>query len=108
MPAKRKRPPWRPWFLSPTEANSVDASDVYLAVITVQELKIGVLLAERQNPPQGAVFRVWLNLQVLPAFADRILSVDTVVVQRSARLHVPAPLGLFATDPLQPRRWRMA
>lgn len=72
-------------------ADSVDASDLYLSVITVQELEIGVLLAERRDPPQGAVFRAWLNLHVLPAFADRILSVDTAVVRRGAGLHVPDP-----------------
>ena len=85
-------------------ADSVDASDLYLSVITVQELEIGVLLAERRDPPQGAVFRAWLNLYVLPAFADRILSVDTAVVQRSARLHVPDPRpvrdGLIAATAL--------
>ena len=85
-------------------ADIVDASDLYLSVITVQELEIGVLLADRRDPPQGAVFRAWLNHQVLPAFADRILSVDTAVVQRSARLHVPDPRpvrdGLIAATAL--------
>lgn len=72
-------------------ADSVDASDLYLSVITIQELEIGVLLAERRDPVQGAVFRAWLNSHVLPAFAGRILPVDTAVAQRSARLHVPDP-----------------
>jgi toxin FitB len=47
------------------------------------------LLAERRDPSQGAVFRAWLNDHVLPTFAGRILSVDTAVALRSARLHVP-------------------
>jgi predicted nucleic acid-binding protein len=72
-------------------ADSIDASLMYLSVITVQELEIGVLLAERRDPKQGAIFRSWLNDHVLPAFADRILAVDTAVAQRSARLHVPDP-----------------
>ena len=38
-------------------ADSVDAADLYLSVITVQELEIGILLAERRDPPQGALFR---------------------------------------------------
>ena len=85
-------------------ADSVDATDLYLSAITVQELEIGVLLAERRDPSQGAVFRVWLNSHVLPAFADRILAVDTPVAQRSARLHVPDPRpvrdGLIAATAL--------
>ncbi|QDL35938.1 type II toxin-antitoxin system VapC family toxin [Rhodoferax sediminis] len=72
-------------------ADSVESVDLYLSVITVQELEIGVLLAERRDPAQGAVFRAWLDSHVLPAFAGRILPVDTAVAQRSAKLHVPDP-----------------
>jgi len=72
-------------------ADSMDAADLYLSVITIQELEIGVLLAERRDPSQGAVFRAWLNDHVLPAFSGRILAVDTAVALRSARLHVPDP-----------------
>ena len=70
-------------------ADSIDAADLYLSAITIQELEIGVLLVERRDPAQGAVFRAWLNGHVLPAFAGRILVVDTAVALRSARLHVP-------------------
>jgi toxin FitB len=72
-------------------ADSVESVDLYLSAITVQELEIGVLLAERRDPAQGAVFRAWLNSHVLPAFAGRILPVDTAVALRSAKLHVPDP-----------------
>jgi predicted nucleic acid-binding protein len=72
-------------------ADSVDAVDLYVSAITVQELEIGVLLAERRDPAQGAMFRTWLDSHVLPAFAGRILPVDTTVAMRSARLHVPDP-----------------
>ena len=72
-------------------ADSVDAGELYLSVITVQELEIGVLLVERRDPVKGAMLRSWLNDHVLPAFAGRILPVDTTVALRSARLHVPDP-----------------
>jgi len=85
-------------------ANSVDADDLYLSAITVQELEIGVLLVERRDFSQGAMLRAWLNSYVLPAFTDRILPVDTVVAQCSARLHVPDPRpirdGLIAATAL--------
>ena len=85
-------------------ADSVDAVDLYVSAITVQELTIGVLLAERRDPVQGAVFRAWLDGQVLPAFAGRILSVDVAVAERSALLHVPDPRpirdGLIAATAL--------
>ncbi|MEV6298955.1 type II toxin-antitoxin system VapC family toxin [Actinoplanes sp. NPDC051861] len=67
------------------------ASSMFVSAITVQELEIGVLLVERRDPAQGAVLRRWLEVQVLPAFAERILPVDTAVARRSAALQVPDP-----------------
>ena len=62
------------------------------------------MLAERSDPSQGAVLRAWLSGHVLPAFNDRILTVDVAVAQRSARLHVPTPCpvrdGLLAATAL--------
>lgn len=72
-------------------ADSVVVADLYLSAITVQELEIGVLLVERRDAAQGAIFRTWLSDQVLPAFAGRILPIDAAVAQRSASLHVPDP-----------------
>lgn len=72
-------------------ADSIDAADLYLSAITIQEIEIGVLLAERRDSSQGAIFRSWMNDHVLPAFTGRILTVDTAVALRSARLHVPDP-----------------
>lgn len=72
-------------------ADSVSANDLYLSAITIQELEIGVLLAERRDPAQGAMLRAWMNNHVLPAFSGRVLPIDITVAQRSARLHVPDP-----------------
>lgn len=72
-------------------AAGASAASMFVSVVTIQELEIGVLLAERRDPPQGAVLRRWLEQQVLPAFGERILPVDTAVARRSAGLHVPDP-----------------
>lgn len=72
-------------------AGTIDAAGLYLCAITVHELELGVLLLERRDPQQGALFRAWLNGHVLPAFGGRILPVDTAVAQRAAKLHVPDP-----------------
>lgn len=72
-------------------ADSVEAVALYLSVITIQELEIGVLLAERRDAAQGEVFRAWLGSHVMPAFSGRILPIDTAVALCSARLHVPDP-----------------
>jgi predicted nucleic acid-binding protein len=68
---------------------TLDTAELYISAITVHELEIGVLLAERRDPPQGAVFRTWLETLVLPAFEGRILPVDQAVARRAATLHVP-------------------
>ena len=85
-------------------AESVSAEDLYLSAITLQELEIGVLLVERRDATQGAMLRAWLDKRVLPAFAGRILNVDSAVALRSAQLHVPNPRpardGLIAATAL--------
>jgi hypothetical protein len=72
-------------------AVGASAASMFVSVITIQELEIGVLLAERRDPPQGEALRRWLDEQVLPAFGERIIPVDTAVARRSAMLHVPDP-----------------
>jgi predicted nucleic acid-binding protein len=72
-------------------ADSVDANELFISVVTVQELEIGVLLVERRNLKQGSLLRTWLHRHVLPAFDNRILSVDVAVALRSAQLHIPDP-----------------
>ena len=72
-------------------AASVPPLGLFLSAITILELETGVLLVERRDPAQGGMLRIWLNDHVLPAFAGRILAVDTLVAQRCARLHVPDP-----------------
>jgi|SRR5580658_873515 predicted nucleic acid-binding protein len=72
-------------------AETVEAVALYISAVTVLELELGVLLAERRDTKQGRALRIWLDSHVLPEFADRILSVDVVVAQRCAHLHVPDP-----------------
>jgi predicted nucleic acid-binding protein len=72
-------------------ASTVDASELYISAITVQELEIGVQLMERRDAAQGKALRRWLQTQVLPAFDGHILPVDAEVAQRSADFHVPDP-----------------
>lgn len=75
-------------------ANNVNATELFLSIITIHELELGVLLAERRNAPQGAVLRAWLDNHVLPAFSGRILSIDTLIARCSAKFHVPHPRPL--------------
>lgn len=70
-------------------AQGVQASALYLSVITVQELELGILLRERRDPEQGHVLRGWFEGQVLPAFAGRLLPVTVAIARKCAALNVP-------------------
>lgn len=70
-------------------AAGVPSANLFVSAITVLELETGVLQMERRDKRQGAALRRWLDGQVLPAFAGRVLAVDTAVALQCARLHVP-------------------
>ena len=70
-------------------AGSVDQADMFLSVITIMEIELGIALLERRDARQAGVLRLWLHDKVMPAFAGRVLPVDTTIALRCARLHVP-------------------
>lgn len=72
-------------------AEATPAAELFVSVITLQEIEIGVLLMERRDDVQGTVLRRWYEGTVLPGFAGRLLAVDAAVARRSAPLHVPDP-----------------
>ena len=72
-------------------SGTVAATDLYLSVITIEELEIGVLLAERRDAAKGALLRAWMAGHVLPAFRERILPIDLAVALRSARAQRARP-----------------
>lgn len=69
----------------------VTLGETFLAAITIYELELGILLLERRDKRQGAILRAWMETRVLPEFEGRILPLDVVVAQCSAKLHVPEP-----------------
>lgn len=72
-------------------ASSAPAGGFFISVITLMELETGVLLVLRRDPARGALLRVWMDEQVIPGFAGRVLPVDDAVALRCAALHVPDP-----------------
>jgi predicted nucleic acid-binding protein len=71
--------------------SGVDAGEMFISALTLMELEIGILRAERRDPAQGARLRTWFETQVCPEFEDRTLSIDIAIARRCARLHVPDP-----------------
>ncbi len=66
-------------------------SELWLSAITIMEVEIGVARLERRDKRQGAVLRRWLERDLLPAFAGRVLPVDVPIARRAGSLHVPDP-----------------
>jgi len=61
----------------------------YLSVITVLEMRVGALQREQDDPSQASSLHRWLDTQVIPTFAGRILPVSLAVAERCAALHIP-------------------
>lgn len=67
------------------------SSTLFVSVISLMELERGVFSMERRDPAQGGLLRAWLDHQLVPAFAGRVLPVDAGVAVLCAALHVPNP-----------------
>src|SRR5690625_4214693 len=72
-------------------AEARPAHQFFISVVTVMEIELGVLRAERRDREQGRVLRRWFESGVLVGFAGRVLPVDIGVARRAAQLHVPDP-----------------
>lgn len=83
--SRKAHPSVRRWFAS------IDASEVFLSVISIFEMEMGVRRMERRDKKQAAILRMWLQDRVLKAFEGRILPIDLEVSVRCADLHVPDP-----------------
>jgi len=75
-------------------ARSVPLVEQFTTVLTIAEIERGVAARERSDAAQGAVLRRWLDAQVLPAFAGRILPFDLEAARVLGTYRVPerAPL----------------
>lgn len=67
-------------------AERVPAQQMFLSAATLLELETAAAAAARLAKDAGAAWREWLDGQVVPAFEDRILAVDTAVIRRRAQI----------------------
>lgn len=68
-----------------------DVQFMYISVISILEIRLGILSLQRKDKAQADVLSTWLSRQVIPGFAERILPIDLAVALRCAELHVPDP-----------------
>ena len=75
-------------------------SAMFLSVLVVGEMRRGIDILRHRDPNQAAALERWLESDLLPSFAGRILPVTLDVAEAWARLSIPGPLpvvdGLLA------------
>ncbi len=64
------------------------ASELYLSVLTIGELRQGIESLRRRDPRGAEALGSW-HTGLLSAYADRIVPVDAAVADRWGRLNVP-------------------
>lgn len=70
-------------------AEQIDFTNTYLSVITITEVKRGVLSIERRDKRQAEILNAWLKESILETYHGRILTVTTEIALRAALLQVP-------------------
>lgn len=70
-------------------ADSVEASEQFIAATTLAEIERGVIVKERTDPAQGEHLRRWFDSKVLPVFAYRTLAFDRAAARLLATYRVP-------------------
>ena len=68
-----------------------DDADLHVSAMTIMEIEYGCLRIARRDPAQANRLRAWIDHDVIPNFAGRILPFDLEVARRCAALHVPDP-----------------
>lgn len=83
--------------INPNVANwlqGIMPSKTAVSCITLSEIKTGILLKARKDPTQAEHLAEWFNNEVLPAFENRVLSVDSNVALLTAEYHIPNKMDL--------------
>lgn len=71
------------WF------EQVNLAHAYLSVITLFEIKLGILQLQRKDAPQAFLLQEWVEKVLLPNFEHRILPLDLPIMLCCAELHIP-------------------
>ena len=70
-------------------AYSINLMQTKISVVSIIEIRTGILSLARKGQAQAASFDNWFTNRLLPAYRTRTLSVDTEVALICALLHIP-------------------
>lgn len=77
---------------------TVSPMDCWLSVITLAEIRIGILRVSKRDKPFALSLQEWYHKQLIENFHPRLLNVDTKVAELSAEMSVN--FGLSPYDSL--------
>lgn len=75
------------WF------GTIEPTQTFISAISIAELEQGAVKAERKQLPHAPLLREWIDKQVLPSYAGRILPVDAIVALCYGRLQPADPMA---------------
>src|SRR6185503_10300409 len=78
--------------------NQIPASEIYLSVLTIGELRKGI--EQVKEPRKKEKLRIWLEQDLSALFGQRILLIDKPIVERWGRLLAEMKRPLPAIDSL--------
>ena len=61
-------------------------SSCWLSVVTLLEIRQGISQVELKDAPFAQVLKQWLEAQVKPSFAERILPVSSALAERAGQI----------------------
>ncbi|HEY0594530.1 PIN domain-containing protein [Sphingopyxis sp.] len=67
-------------------AQRTSRQSMFLSALSLVELENAAALAAKQGKAAGAAWRDWIDGQLLPAFAGRVLPIDLAIARRRATL----------------------
>jgi predicted nucleic acid-binding protein len=67
-------------------ATGVSRQSLFISALTLHELEREAAHAARKDKAAGALWRAWIDDQVMRAFAGRVLGIDAPVVRHAAEL----------------------
>lgn len=71
---------------------SVSASELYLSVLVIGEIRRGIERLRRRDPAQANLYGTWL-ITLLHDYADRILPITAEIAEEWGRMNVPDPVS---------------
>ncbi len=63
--------------------------ETFISVITLMEIKQGVLRLARRDKQQAVIYNDWLESEIMPTFEGRIIPITTEIALVCASFHVP-------------------